>query len=212
MLLNQFEKKYNIDNGWIGPYEKEDGRIMVSKHMKKPSLNGSYWHHEYFAIYQCKICNKNAISTQRHGATPKTCSRYSKCFRELAAIQSSNHKVLHNRDNPAIHQGYYCWREKVSDENGHPISTGNGIKRKYIYEHRVVMEEYLGRKLRSDETVHHINMNKLDNRIENLWLCNCVEHHTAHASFNNLCQTGMNQFVKFKFDKKKGIYKLITLN
>ena len=35
MNLSQFEAKYNIDNGWIGPYQRDDGRLMVSKHMKK---------------------------------------------------------------------------------------------------------------------------------------------------------------------------------
>ncbi len=50
-------------------------------------------------------------------------------------------------------------------------------RQRHNYEHRLVMENYLGRKLYKGETIHHKNGNKSDNRLENLQLCTSMSDH-----------------------------------
>lgn len=49
-----------------------------------------------------------------------------------------------------------------------------------VYEHVLIMEEQLGRRLKKGEVVHHINEIKNDNRIDNLRLFASQAEHARH--------------------------------
>jgi hypothetical protein len=58
---------------------------------------------------------------------------------------------------------------------GHHLADVRG----YAYEHRIVAEEKLGRRLKKGEIPHHINGNKQDNRPENIEIKNSHHHHAV---------------------------------
>lgn len=51
------------------------------------------------------------------------------------------------------------------------------VKGKKVYEHRHVMEVHLGRKLMTNEIVHHIDGDRLNNNINNLKLFKSISDH-----------------------------------
>jgi len=115
----------------------------------------------------------------------------------------------------------FCWscgnknrviprgREHKNFKNG---ISASGYKRinvdgKRIYEHRLIMENYLGRKIVSSEQVHHIDLNKQNNDINNLFLfANAKDHHLSHSFMEKCAYFFFNKLIWF--NKKNNKYVL----
>lgn len=114
----------------------------------------------------CKICKK--IFFVYLSQKKKFCSR--KCYH--------------------IYQKQYLSGANNSHWKGGKQQSGHGYIRiwlgrhaipRYIYEHRFVMEKFLKRKLKSNETVHHIDGNSVNNKIKNLKVFASNGQHTIKA-------------------------------
>ena len=75
-------------------------------------------------------------------------------------------------------------------------------KQKYISQQRYIVEKYIGRKLRKNESVHHIDGNGLNNNLKNLYIFIKKE---VHLSFETLIRNGYikRNFLKSNLKKFK---------
>jgi len=95
---------------------------------------------------------------------------------------SIHFKIIPGSIIKATKDGYlYCQTEPV-----HPHSESRSDRKaRYIYLHRVTMENHLGRLLTDKEQVDHKDKDKTNNKISNLELVTNGDHQRDHVSRGN---------------------------
>lgn len=155
---------------------------------------------------KCSIKN-----CKRQSIAKKLCSlhyqRYKYCKRPLSEINQINPLIdswkgetcfVSNCNRKILAKGFCSLHYQRNLAYGSPIiiktrERGTGRIDEYGYHvshlkdqnprrtHRIIMEKYIGRPLLQSEKVHHLNGNKLDNRIENLRMLSHKEHIAIHC-------------------------------
>jgi hypothetical protein len=141
---------------------------VVNKNSEKyrQDANGQWWyygaqHRTRAHVKDCAHCGRPFLWSVYH--KNETCSREcgTKAFYKKNPDRFKGDNSRRWKGGRLTRHGYVFLHRP-----DHPVCQGN--KRSYVAEHRLVMEESLGRYLRSDESVHHKNGIRDDNRLENL--------------------------------------------
>lgn len=110
----------------------------------------------------CQECGSSYVTEPFHASRSKYCSRG--CAARSTGRAKRGVRGARWKGGRILRRGYVL----IYRPDHHSIPEGSS--RKYVLEHRLVMEEHLGRPLSRRETIHHKNGNRADNRIENLEL------------------------------------------
>lgn len=154
------QKPFSFTTGRLRAYQKQWG--------KDPKYCSRVCSHEGRTSVQARPCAFCGVefTTKGHSLNrTETCSGPCRRALQRRNLIETNEKERPSADRPMVRRnlrGYVVLR----------YPSINGTRGDDIYEHRYVMEQHLGRELLPEETVHHVNGDRADNRLENLELFN----------------------------------------
>ena len=168
-------------------------RRNTCQELKKRTMNGmdDKQFKEYLTLqYQTLSINQIA---QKLNVSPITIYKYMDDYQIKRHNQKESNAIF-NKGNRNSYKG-----GRISHGDGyikllcpeHPRANVYG----YVLEHIIIAETKIGRYLKADEVVHHINGVKNDNRPDNLLVLTKHEHSQLHKNGSNLYKS-VEQIVK----------------
>ena len=133
---------------------------------------------------KCKVCDKSFYVFPYRKDTAKYCSR--KCYeKDEKGVQKHSEKSKRKISEAQTGEKSGRWKGgRVKDRDGYILVKKHGHpfsrQMNYVLEHRLIVEAYIGRYLKPEEVVHHINKIVDDNRLENLILFKSGSKHIKH--------------------------------
>lgn len=128
------------------------------------------------------------------------CEYCNKEIKRLPSQVSARNFCCHAHRNHVLvaGPGNARWRGGVYIQAGYRmVKTPEG----YVQEHRLVMEKKLGRPLKPEERVHHLDNDKLNNAPENLEL---MENQSAHVRAHDLRANPTRGLPVWDWDRRGG--------
>lgn len=162
--IAEIQAAFGVGQQAIRKYVKESGAPLRKVGGKKREISSSDvdW---MVALYTKERLSRKQIASA-FGCHEGTVSRYLRARGFVVEQRASG--AAHGSWNGGLtvtQDGYVKEKVALSD----PFRSMGGAKG-YVPQHRLVMARALGRALDRSETVHHINGNRSDNRIQNLQL------------------------------------------
>ena len=162
------------------------------KFIKRQTESSSYWKTRRFCSKSCSLFGRpgywkgkklskktlEKLSKARKGKPgwSKGLTKYTNSSVRILGIKSGLSRLNKPKKEFRIINGY-----KNIFKPEHPRANRF---HKCVPEQVLIMEKHINRFLKKEEEVHHINLNKIDNRIQNLMLFkNKAEHMRFHCKF-----------------------------